>query len=55
MYASKVLQILKGISAKFFFMKNSKARLRYQKWSLWSRGKFVTSVGFVQKEVVRKY
>ena len=53
--ASKVLQILKGISAKFFFMKNPKARLRYPKGHLWSRGKFASSVGLVQEEIVRSY
>jgi len=53
--ASKVLQILKGLSAKLFFEKNPKAKLRYPKGHLWSRGKFASSVGFVQEEVVRKY
>ena len=55
MSASKVLQILKGLSAKLFFEKNPKARLRYPKGHLWSRGKFAASVGFVQEEVVRNY
>ena len=55
MSASKVLQILKGLSAKLFFEKNPKARLRYPKGHLWSRGKFAASVGFVQEEVVRSY
>ena len=53
--ASKVLQILKGVSAKLFFMKNPKARLRYPKGHLWSKGKFASSVGVVQEEVVRNY
>ena len=53
--ASKVLQILKGLSAKLFFEKNPKARLRYPKGHLWSRGKFASSVGIVQEEVVRNY
>jgi len=53
--ASRVLQILKGLSAKLFFEKNPKARLRYPKGHLWSRGKFASSVGFVQEEVVRNY
>ena len=55
MSASKVLQILKGISARLFFMKNPKAKLRYPKGHLWSRGKFASSVGVVQEEVVRNY
>lgn len=55
MSASKVLLILKGLSAKLFFERNPKARLRYPKGHLWSRGKFAASVGFVQEEVVRNY
>jgi putative transposase len=55
MSASKVLQILKGYSAKLFFMKNPKARLRYPKGHLWSKGKFASSVGLVQEEVIRRY
>ena len=55
MSASKVLLILKGLSAKLFFEHNKKARLRYPKGHLWSRGKFAASVGFVQEEIVRKY
>ena len=55
MSASKVLQILKGLSAKLFFEYNKKARLRYPKGHLWSRGKFASSVGCVQEEIVRNY
>ncbi|MBI2044182.1 IS200/IS605 family transposase [Candidatus Pacearchaeota archaeon] len=53
--ASKVLQILKGVSAKLFFQYHEKARLRYPRGHLWSRGKFASSVGFVQLEVVQNY
>jgi putative transposase len=53
--ASKVLQILKGLSAKLFFTHNPKARLRYPKGHLWSKGKFASSVGVVQEEVIRNY
>ncbi len=53
--ASEVLQILKGVSARLFFAHNPKARLRYPKGHLWSRGKFASSVGVVQEEVVRNY
>ena len=53
--ASKVLQLLKGISSKIFFEHKEKARLRYPKGHLWSRGKFASSVGFVQLDVVRNY
>ena len=53
--ASRVLQILKGLSAKLFFQFHERARLRYPKGHLWSRGKFASSVGFVQLEVVQSY
>jgi len=53
--ASKVLQLLKGISAKLFFEYHQKARLRYPKGNLWSRGKFASSVGFVQIDTIRDY
>ena len=55
MSPSKALQILKGLSAKLFFGYNEKARLRYPKGHLWSRGKFAASIGFVQREVVTAY
>ncbi len=53
--ASRVLQLLKGISSKLFFEYHKKARLRYPNGHLWSRGKFAASVGFVQEEIVRNY
>ena len=53
--ASKVLQILKGLSAKIFFEHHAKARLRYPRGHLWSRGKFASSVGFVQLDIVQDY
>ena len=52
---SKVLQLLKGGSAKLFFEFAPKMRLRYPRGHLWSRGKFASSVGFVQLDVVKKY
>lgn len=52
---SEVLQILKGTSAKLFFENHEKARLRYPRGHLWSRGKFASSVGFVQLDVVQNY
>ena len=55
MAASMAVQILKGLSSKLFFEYNKKARLRYPRGHLWSRGKFVASVGFVQEEKVRNY
>ena len=53
--ASKVLQILKGRSSYLFFRYHEKARLRYPKGHLWSRGKFASSVGFTSLEVVTSY
>ncbi len=55
MSASKVLLILRGLSAKLFFEKNPKARLRYPKGHLWSKENFASFVGFVQEEIVRNY
>ena len=52
---SKVLQLLKGASSKLFFEHHQRARLRYPKGHLWSRGKFASSVGFVQLDVVKDY
>jgi putative transposase len=53
--ASKVIQLLKGISSRLFFQHQEKARWRYPRGHLWSRGKFASSVGFVQLGVVRSY
>jgi len=55
MAPSYALQILKGLSAKIFFEKAEKFRLRYPRGHLWSRGKFAASVGFVQKDVITEY
>jgi len=46
MTPSKALQLLKGRSAYIFFRNHPKARLRYPKGHLWSRGKFAASVGY---------
>lgn len=55
MSISKTLQILKGGSSKLFFEFHEKARLRYPRGHLWSRGKFASTVGFVQLDVVKEY
>ena len=52
---SKVLQLLKGGSSKLFFEFHEKARLRYPRGHLWSRGKFASSVGFVEFSKVKEY
>ena len=55
MSVSKTLQLLKGGSSKLFFEFHKKARLRYPRGHLWSRGKFASSIGFVQLDVVKEY
>lgn len=55
MSPSKALHLLKGISARLFFKHHEKARLRYPKGHLWSRGKFAASLGFIQVEVANEY
>ena len=55
MSPSQALQILKGGSAYLFFQFHERARLRYPRGHLWSRGKFASSVGFVQIEVIKDY
>ena len=55
MSPSRALQYLKGGSSYLFFRKHPKARLRYPKGHLWSRGKFAASVGFVQQDVITEY
>ena len=50
MSPSQALHKLKGVSSKKFFEKHPKARLRYPKGHLWSRGKFAASLGFIQIE-----
>lgn len=55
MSPSMALQILKGLSAKLFFEYHPKARLRYPKGHLWSRGRFAASLGFIQVEVANNY
>jgi len=52
---SKAMQFLKGRSSRLFFMKHPKARLRYPKGHLWSRGKFWASLGFIQIDEAREY
>ncbi|HDK41982.1 MAG TPA: hypothetical protein ENG87_01275, partial [Candidatus Pacearchaeota archaeon] len=42
-------------SAKLFFEFAPRMRLRYPRGHLWSRGKFASSVGFVQLDKVTEY
>ncbi len=55
MSPAQALQILKGGSAYLFFKFHERARLRYPRGHLWSKGKFASSVGFVQIDVIRNY
>lgn len=55
MTPSKALQYLKGISANLFFKHHPKARLRYPRGHLWSRGKFAASLGFISVERANDY
>ena len=48
MSPSKALQILKGVSSRLFFLNHEKARLRYPKGHLWSRGGTAVTVGYNQ-------
>ncbi len=54
-FVSRVFQFLKGGSSRLFFRFAKKMRLRYPRGHLWSRGKFASSVGFVQLDVVKEY
>jgi len=55
MTPSRALQLLKGRSAYLFFRAHPKARLRYPKGHLWSRGKFASSIGFSDIEKTTSY
>jgi putative transposase len=55
MIPSKAYQLLKGRSAYLFFRNHPKARLRYPKGHLWSRGKFAVSVGPSNLETTKRY
>jgi putative transposase len=52
---SNALQLLKGRSAFLFFRNHPKARLRYPRGHLWSRGKFATSVGYSDLPTIIHY
>ena len=52
---SEMLQLLKGSSAYLFFKHHPKARLRYPKGHLWSKGKFIASVGFTDLDFTISY
>ena len=51
----KVPQLLKRSSARKFFQRTEKAKLRYPRGHSGGRGKFASSVGFIQLDVVKEY
>ena len=55
MNPSRALQLLKGRSSYLFFRNHPKARLRYPKGHLWSRGKFASSIGYSNIEQTTSY
>jgi putative transposase len=55
MSPSKAMQLIKGGSSKIFFERCPNMRKRYRKGFLWSRGKLITSLGFIQVEVANAY
>ena len=52
---SRATQLLKGRSSYIFFRQHEKARLRYPKGALWSRGTFRTSVGYTDLPTTLRY
>ena len=55
MSPSMALQLLKGLSSKLFFENCERARLRYPRGHLWSRGRFAATLGFIQIETANEY
>ena len=55
MSISKATQLLKGRSSHLFFRSHEKARLRYPRGHLWSKGTFRTSVGHSDLPTTLKY
>jgi len=52
---SKVVQYFKGISARRLFLMFPELRKRLRRGHLWSRGKFVRSVGNVTADTIKHY
>ena len=55
MTANYAIQLLKGGSAYLFFKHHPKARFRYPRGSLWSRGKFRSTVGYADLPTTLNY
>jgi len=52
---SMVIQLIKGGSSSLFFKHHAKARLRYPRGHLWSKGKFIASIGFTDLDFTIAY
>lgn len=52
---SKALNLMKGFSAFLLFKLVPNLRLRYPRGHLWSKGKFVASVGHITLENAKRY
>ena len=52
---TNTVKTLKSISAKILFCQMPKLRLLYPKHCLWSRGKFMTTVGNITLEKAKEY
>ena len=52
---TKIVQLIKGTSSYLFFRFHPKARLRYPKGHLWSKGKFIASIGFTDLDFTIAY
>ena len=52
---SRIVQLIKGSSSYLFFRFHPKAKLRYPKRHLWSKGKFIASVGFTDLDFTVSY
>ena len=55
MSPSKALNLFKGFSAYLLFKLVPKLRFRYPRGHLWSKGKFMASVGHITLENAKKY
>ena len=52
---SKIVNLIKGASAYLFFRFHPKARFRYPKGHLWSKGKFIASIGSTDLDFTVSY
>ena len=52
---SKIVQLINGASYYLFFRFHPKAKLRYPRRHLWSKGKFISSVGFTDLDFTISY